>query len=146
MEKVKVESFNISGIKVRTNNASEMDTNTSKIAKLWGEFCTIDLAKDKMDSGEVYGVYFSYESDMNGDFDVLAGIKNDFDEKYENIVIEAGEYLVFKAKGEMPKIVIDTWMEVWNYFNSNPKEQRVYKTDFEKYTAMDEVEVYIGIK
>jgi predicted transcriptional regulator YdeE len=146
MEKVKVESFNVTGLKIRTSNSAEMDPNTAKIAKLWGDFCAIDIAQGNMESGEVYGVYSSYASDMNGEFDVLAGLKHDKDERYENVTIESGEYLVFRAKGEMPKAVIDTWMEVWNYFNKDDAEQRAYKTDFEKYVAMDEVEVYIGIK
>ncbi|WP_428738779.1 GyrI-like domain-containing protein [Sulfurimonas sp.] len=146
MKKVKVESFNVAGLKVRTSNSAEMNPETGKIAKLWGDFCSVDIAQGNMESGEVYGVYFSYESDMNGEFDVLAGLKHDKDAMYENITIESGEYLVFRAKGKMPKVVIDTWMEVWNYFSKEGAEQRAYKTDFEKYVAMDEVEVYIGIK
>lgn len=146
MEKVQVKSFNVSGLKTRTNNKIEMNSETSKIAKLWDNFYSNDILSKKKDSDNIFGVYFNYESDMNGDFDVLAGINSDVDIKYENIAIQSGEYLVFKNKGEMPKIVIDTWIDIWNYFNSNLKIQRAYKTDFEKYLNSSEIEIYIGIK
>ncbi len=144
MQKIKLKSFTISGIKTRTNNKNEMNPNTSKIAALWQEFYQDEIPK-KLDLSGVYGVYYNYESDVNGNFDVMAGCKGENSE-YENISIKKGEYLVFSKKGTMPQAVIDTWMEIWNYFNSNPKEKRAYNTDFEKYVSADEVEVYIGIE
>jgi predicted transcriptional regulator YdeE len=55
--------------------------------------------------------------------------------------------LVFSKKGEFPKVVIETWHEVWNYFTSKECEyERVYNFDFEKYSKDDEIEIYISIK
>ncbi len=144
MQKIKLESFIISGIKTRTNNKNEMKPESSKIASLWQDFYQNEIPK-KLNSNESYGVYYNYESDVNGDFDVLAGCKSENSE-YENISIKEGDYLIFKKSGIMPQAVIDAWMEIWNYFNSNPKERRAYKTDFEKYISQNEVEVYIGIE
>ncbi len=143
MQRVKLDSFKVSGVKTRTNNKNEMKPEDSKIALLWNNFYQNKLP-EKLNSNEIYGVYYNYESDVNGNFDVLAGLKVD-NKDFESINIEKGEYLVFSKKGTMPQAVIDTWSEVWNYFNSNPKEKRAYKTDFEKYISDNEVEVYIGI-
>ncbi|MBS9782496.1 MAG: effector binding domain-containing protein [Arcobacter sp.] len=144
MQKIKLESFTISGIKTRTNNKNEMNPNTSKIATLWQEFYQDEVAK-KLNSSEIYGVYYNYESDVNGDFDVMAGCKGANNE-YENISIEEGKYLVFKKSGTMPQAVIDVWSEIWEYFSSKSKEIRTYKYDFEKYASANEVEIYIGIE
>ncbi|MCT7527003.1 GyrI-like domain-containing protein [Aliarcobacter cryaerophilus] len=143
MEKIVLESFYISGIKVRTNNKNEITSN-AKIAPLWNEFFKQDILKEAS-SDEIYGAYFNYESDFKGDFDVMAGVKINDSDKYERLKIQSGEYLVFKAKGEMPQTVIDTWSKIWDYFSLNSKYKRRYGTDFEKYISQDEIEIYIGI-
>lgn len=143
MKKVKVESFTISGIKTRTNNKNETQVESSKIAPLWEDFFKKEIPK-RLNSHEIYGVYYNYENDARGEFDVLAGVKID-DGNFEKIVIEEGDYPVFCSKGQMPQIVIDTWGKVWSYFDVNPKEQRAYRADFEKYIGEDEIEIYIGI-
>jgi len=137
------------GLSIRTDNETEMSADKGKIGTLWQQF---DKAVDvDYKSGErVYGVYFDYESDASGQFTVLAG----FDGKsfptsipLQKVVIRAGQYLVFKHKGEMPQIAIDGWTEVWNYFaNPEVKHQRAYSTDFEFYPNHNEIEIHIAIK
>jgi len=139
----------INGISIRTDNATEMDPNKGKIGALWQTFdATVPV--DYKHGERVYGVYFNYESDHHGKFDVLAG----FDGKslptnvhLESQIIPETKYLVFTHKGEMPQIAIDAWTDVWNYFNNEAAEyQRAYSIDFEYYPNGNEIEVHIAIK
>ncbi|MEC8206531.1 MAG: AraC family transcriptional regulator, partial [Pseudomonadota bacterium] len=59
------------GLKVRTCNMNEMSGEGAKIAGLWQQFYT-DIAPNLTPSSQVYGFYTHYESDVTGEFDVLA--------------------------------------------------------------------------
>ena len=145
MIKVKQESKMIYGIKVRTSNEKEMNPETSKIGALWGEY--FEKILPTLDQGtQGYGVYANYESDAFGEFDVLAGseVVND---ALEKVTLEKGNYLCFKANGELPQAIIETWGEIWNYFSDeNCPDKRVFKTDFELYLSKSEAEIYIGVE
>lgn len=149
MKKAYIESFLVSGIKTRTNNKNEQNPKTSKIANLWKNFYQNEISTQIQSNQEVapiYGVYANYESDVNGEFDVLAGVKSPrVFSKFENIMIEQGNFLIFQKNGAMPEAVIQCWQEIWNYFETS-SEKRAYKTDFEKYTNQNSVEIYISIK
>lgn len=145
MKKVRLESKMIYGLKVRTTNEAERDTKRAKIGKMWREFFGKTAPKLE-ENTSVYGVYTNYESDAFGEFDVIAGsdIKN---EALTAVKIKEGNYLCFKAKGELPQVVIDTWGEIWAYFSDeNCKEKRAYGTDFELYLSQSEAVVYIGVE
>ncbi len=89
----------------------------------------------------------AYQSDFNGDYTVTVGMEvlaSDRLSEYQEVKVEDGDYLVFKAEGEMPKVVVDTWQEIWQYFAKN-NIQRKYATDFELYKSDNEVEIYISI-
>lgn len=148
MNVVQVERKIISGISVRTTNANEMDADTSKIAALHQQFDKT-VSVNYKDGARVYGVYFDYESDVSGEFSVLAG-SNQIESSTQNleqVSIAEGNYMVFEGKGEMPDAVIDTWTKIWNYFSEGGSEfQRAYTTDFELYKNQNEVEIYIAIK
>jgi len=139
----------INGLSIRTDNASEMDAKTGKIAALWQKFDEV-VPVDYKNGERVYGVYFDYESDHTGKFTVLAG----FDglsippkTSLKQVTIPAAKYLVFSHKGAMPKIAIDAWTEVWHYFsNAKAEHQRLYSTDFEFYPNGNEIEVHIAVK
>ncbi|WP_319380858.1 effector binding domain-containing protein [Thiomicrorhabdus sp.] len=137
------------GMKLRTNNADEMDPAKAGIGGLWQAF--YDRAGSVLPSGAaVYGVYFNYESDMNGDFDVAVCADASSALQFagaEPIAIREGEYAVFRAKGEMPQTVINLWVEIWEYFQSGKSPYlRAYTTDFERYFGDDEVEICIAVK
>ncbi len=54
---------------------------------------------------------------------------------------------MFKATGEVPKIVFETWGRVWEYFSKEGVEhERLYTTDFEYYVNQNEIEIYIAVK
>jgi len=95
----------------------------------------------------VYGVYHNYESDAHGGFDVLVGADTlRVADEMKSVTLEAGKYLMFPGKGELPQAIIDTWMKVWAYFEDpSIDERRSYETDFELYKSENEVEMYIGV-
>ncbi len=149
MELVEIDEKRIIGLSTRTTNAKEMNPATGRISPLWKEFD--DKVKvDYKNGGRVYGVYFNYESDVTGEYSVLAGT-DQLDAKtsgeLETIIIQSGKYLVFTAKGEIPGIVFETWGKVWEYFSKKDAEyERLYTTDFEHYVNQNEIRVYIAIK
>ena len=146
IKKVELESSIISGLQVRTKNADEMNPDTLKIAPLWGRFYNevlVTLGED----ATVYGVYYNYESDASGAFDVLVGADDiALTQEMKSVELQAGKYLMFPVKGELPQAIIDTWMQIWAYFEDpSIDEKRAFKTDFELYRSADEVEIYIGV-
>ena len=147
MEIVKFAGKTIKGISTRTTNANEMTPETAKIGALHQKF-DANVEVNYKDGARVYGVYYDYESDASGEFSVLAGADDIASSKIalQEINLPAGDYLVFSGKGEMPQAVIDTWMQVWDYFSegNQSKYQRAYTTDFEYYKNEDEVAIYIS--
>jgi predicted transcriptional regulator YdeE len=151
MRVAKIEEKMIYGISTRTKNEDEMNPQTAKIGAVWQKFDeTVDV--DYKGGERVYGVYYNYESDANGEFDVLAGYETS-NEKLESIKIETGKYLVFnkiyKENNDNSRVeaVIETWGEIWEYFaNENSQYKRAYKTDFEYYKNQNEIEIYISIQ
>ena len=148
MELVEREEKIIHGISTRTRNASEMDPATSKIAPLWQKFDKhVDVEYKK--GYRVFGIYSDYESDMHGAFNVLAGtdqVNAKSSIALETKTIPAGSYLVFIAKGEMPKIAFEAWGQVWDYFSKDDQAyERAYTIDFEYY-AHNEIQVHIAVK
>lgn len=149
MKLVEINEKRIIGLSTRTTNSREMNPGTAKIGSLWKEFDD-KVEVDYRNGGRVYGVYFNYESDATGEYSVLAGT-DQLDAKtsteLEAIVIQSGRYLVFTAKGDIPRIVIETWGRVWEYFSKKDAQyERSYTTDFEYYVNQNEIEVYIAVK
>ena len=146
IQKVEVASKTIQGLQVRTKNADEMNIETQKIAPLWGRFFH-EVLPTLGESATVYGVYHNYESDAQGAFDVLVGAdKVEVTDEMKSVALQAGKYLMFPVKGELPQAIIDTWMQIWAYFDDpSIDERRAYETDFELYKSANEVEIYIGV-
>ena len=150
-EKVTIQKKIIHGISVRTNNKDEQSQENGKIPNLWKEFFEKDLInniKNQKESSPIFGIYSSYESDFNGEYNLTIGkevVSEDTTLKYKEVSIENGEYLLFKNKGQMPNIVINTWQNIWKYFEDN-NIVRKYTTDFELYKSEDEIEIYIAVK
>jgi len=146
IQKVELQDKTITGLQIRTKNADEMNPETQKIAPLWGRFYT-ELLPTLGEGATVYGVYHNYESDAQGEFDVLVGADNlAVTDEMKSVELKAGRYLMFPVKGELPQAIIDTWMQVWAYFEDlSIDERRAYETDFERYISADEVEIYIGV-
>ena len=137
MEILEIEGFKIYGLKTRTKNADEINGD-GKIPILWAKFM-----KEIYDGkSEIYGVYCSYESDVNGFYDTFVGTKS-LCPGGEILEIKSGKYAVFSFPCE-PQNVAKFWGEIWKYFESS-KLKRAYETDFEKYLN-EKIEIYISIK
>ncbi|MPY21384.1 GyrI-like domain-containing protein [Shewanella psychropiezotolerans] len=146
------EVIELRGLAVRTSNRAEQVADTQKIGPLWQQFISLSDVQSNM-SSPVYGSYYDYESDHNGEFSVLAGLVVGLtkvgadNSELTGLTLAAGEYLRFSAIGEMPAVVISLWGQVWHYFNDeNCQFERSYSTDYECYTSNDGVDIYIGIK
>ena len=147
IKKVELTAKTINGLQVRTKNADEMNLDTLKIAPLWARFFAEIMPRFGTTPPPLYGVYSNYESDAMGEFDVLVGTDVlEESDGIKSVTLEAGKYLVFTAKGELPQAIIETWSQVWAYFEDpSIDERRAYKTDFEHYISKDEAEIYIGV-
>ena len=146
IQKVEVQAKTVTGLQVRTKNADEMNPDTQKIAPLWGRFYR-EVLPTLGEGATVYGVYYHYESDAQGEFDVLVGADSlEVTEEMKSVELQAGKYLMFPVKGELPQAIIETWMQIWAYFEDpSIDERRAYETDFERYISENEVEIYIGV-
>jgi len=157
---VDMESFEVMGIEVRTNNAKEAGAD-GVIGKQWNRFMQEELTNripNRMDEN-VVAVYTDYASDANGDYSFVLGAK--FRSAPETLVpkgmvvktIPGGRYAVFTSeRGPVAKVVVETWKQIWSYYQLPANGHRAYRADFEVYDqrAADpsnaQVEIYIGIK
>ncbi len=145
-----IEEKIIYGISTRTKNSNEMNPETAKIGAIWQKFDKMVEVNYK--NGErVYGIYYNFESDANGEFDVLAGYETSND-KLDKVTIAKGKYFIFNKTFEETndntriQAIIETWGKIWEYFsNENSQYKRIYKTDFEYYKDKNEIEIYISI-
>ncbi len=152
MKQVQLETKVLKGISTRTANKNEMSPDTAKIGALWQTFDQT-VSVDYKNGERVYGVYTDYESDMDGEFTVLAAYdgKASGTDNLEKVTIEAGKYLCFEAVAQTEddagraQAIIQTWGEVWQYFSHEPDYKRAYTTDFEFYNGPAKIEIYIAI-
>ena len=147
MKNISIESKTVYGLKVRTSNSNEQELTTAKIGDLWKVFYKrifMNIEQPSM----AYGVYTNYESDYNGEYDIVAAVESPADKSELSIVdLQAGNYLLFENQGQMPDAIIEAWQEIWAYFSDKDCEHtRAYQTDFETYTDDKSVKIYIGIK
>jgi len=140
----------IYGISTRTTNTTEMDSKTAKIGKTWQKFDN-EITVDYQGGERVFGVYYNYESDANGGFNVLAGYEKE-NSSLDKVIIQKGRYLVFEAKAITPddnariQAILEMWGDVWKYFgDENSEYKRAYKTDFEHYINQTDINIYISI-
>jgi predicted transcriptional regulator YdeE len=144
-----VEGFLVSGLRARTKNSDEFNPTTAQIPRLWGHFFSeglMDKIPERIANSPIYGVYSSYESDANGQYDLTAGVATSAPSgDFSHAVIQAGQYLVFEVRGAMPAAVIQAWGQVWAYFEQNIQIKRSFISDYEAYLGPNEVHIYIGV-
>lgn len=148
MEIVQVESKKIEGFRLRTSNAQEMNPITAKIPDFVA-YVDKNLTIDYKQGSRAYSIYHNYESDLDGEYDVLMGSDNVASSKLplESVEIESGNYLRFEGTGRFPETIIETWQKVWSYFaNDNCPNRRRYTTDFEFYEGPKKISIYIAIE
>jgi predicted transcriptional regulator YdeE len=137
-----VEGFIVTGLSTRTRNTDEFNEKTAKLPTLWQQFYSSPLATN----ASLFEVYSDYESDANGLYTVTVGVTEDSKRtEFSSVEIQAGNYLVFQGTGPMPLTVIETWKQIWAYFETENEHQRSFISDFEEYKGSDEVAIYISI-
>ena len=146
------------GIEVRTDNAKEAATERL-IPTLWRRVTQgheLDTIPDKTDRN-IYAVYTDYASDANGDYTLVLGAKVRPGSKPPvGLVVKtvpAGQYAVFSSeRGPVAKVVVETWRQIWSYYQSPANGRRAYRADFELYDQRvadpnnAQVDIYIGLK
>lgn len=138
----------IFGLSARTNNQHEMNPAGGKIPSLVQRFDE-SVQVNYRAGARVYSVYYDYVSDATNDYSILVGADSVESSAVElqDVNIQEGNYLVFSAQGQVPQIVIETWVKIWNYFASaDCAYTRAYLTDFEFYKSQNEIEIHIGVK
>ena len=121
-----IKSKKITGKKIRTNN-----NKIDEIISLWKEVPILGL------SGDIYAVYYNYESDFNGDFDFLIGSENSALKDFADI--KEGKYMIWTADSQ--DAVGSAWQKIWN-----TELDRAYESDFEVYSQDGSIKIFIGIK
>lgn len=138
-----VESFIVTGLSVRTQNSDEFNDKTAKLPSLWQQFYASELATNV----NIFGVYSNYDSDANGPYTVTVGVESDYAQaQLSSVTIQAGNYLVFQGTGPMPATVVETWKQVWAFFETNTEHRRSFISDFEAYSGPDQIAIYIGLE
>jgi len=149
--------FTVIGISVRTSNAKERQE--SQIGKQWARLMqekllgTIPHRADQ----DTIAIYTDYASDKDGEYTYVLGARvTKADEVPAGMVakqVPAGKYAVFTSeRGPVQRVVVGTWMRIWNTPKDQPGGDRGYKTDFELYDQRAQnpadaiAEVHIGIR
>lgn len=144
-------SFAIVGIGCRTSNSP--DAAPHDIPKLWGRFFSENILGQipNQASNEIIALYCDYEGDYTQPYSLIIGCQvSSIDEIPEGMVaktIPTSSYLLFRAAGEHPQALIDTWREIWQ-----TDVKRTYTGDYEVYGdafnfgSPKEVAVYIAVK
>ena len=121
-----IKSKKITDKKIRTNN-----NKIDEIVSLWKEVPNLGL------NGDIYAVYYNYESDFNWDFDFLIGSENNV--LNDTADIKEGKYMIWTA--DSPDAVGSIWQKIWN-----TELDRTYESDFEVYSRDGSVKIFIGIR
>jgi predicted transcriptional regulator YdeE len=145
-------SMIVIGIECRTSN--HPDAGPHDIPKLWGKFYQDNILSQipNKASDEIIALYCDYEGNYTQPYTCVIGCPvTSFDEVPEGMVakiIPATSYAVFRAVGEYPHSLIETWGKIWQ---GDVEQTRTYTGDFEVYGdkftsgSPKEVEVYIAI-
>jgi len=134
-------SVTVMGVYSRASNAEP-----DRIGDLWRQFHALGGAQSIAArlSDAAYGVYCEYEGDWTKPFTVVVGCAVPADaevvEGMKKIAIEAGQYAVLEARGQLPQGVFDAWAEVWR----TPLDRR-YQADYDRYDA-NGASVHVGVR
>lgn len=144
-------AIQVIGIACRTSNAPA--AGPQDIPKLWGRFYGEDIINripNKV-SHEVIALYCDYEGNYTQPYSVVIGCPvNSIAIIPEGMVaktIPASSYALFRAVGEYPASLIETWENIWQQSDL----ARTYIGDYELYGnkfvsgSAKEVEVYVGV-
>ena len=128
----------IAGFAARASNL-----DSGPIVALWGRFFQQGLPQRL--GGDIYSVYFDYETDHSKQYTVLVGCEIPAEAKLPaGLVeqsIEPGSYEEFDASGPLPQALVDGWLRVWQ-----ADLDRTYVTDFERYLPDEAQVICVGVR
>jgi predicted transcriptional regulator YdeE len=145
------------GLSIRTNNKDEFEPTKAKIMPLIQKYMEEDVANKTMhriNPGVMLCAYMDYESDENGEYTYFVGeeVEEFTKSSYIEVIIPKQKYCKFTTdNGQIPKIVIDSWIKIWQMSEKDFGGKRTYIADFEIYDqrASDmnnaALDIYIGI-
>lgn len=146
-----INGFKIIGISTRTTNKDNQ--SQQDLGKLWGRFYTENLIEkiSNKASNEVIAIYTDYKSNYTEGYTAIIGVPVLTLGKIPNGLIgrefQTENFQKFTAKREMPKAVVDTWIDI---LKRDKELNRKYSYDFEVYGAKSqngkdsEVEIYVA--
>ena len=152
------QAFSVIGLGARTNNAKEM-TGNGQIGQIWQKFMQQQISSriPRKIGDEILAVYTDYQSDQNGDFTYLLGVKVSSIEKIPDGLIArqipAGNYAVVTSEqGPVIQVVPRLWQRIWAMPPDELGGKRAFHSDYEVYdeSAKDpqnaKVKVYVGLQ
>jgi predicted transcriptional regulator YdeE len=150
--------FDVVGMATRTQNSIE-STENSRIAKIWNDFLSQNLAAKIPDKRgvDLIAVYSDYESDHTGHYGYLLGLPVASSLRLTpNLAVKhvlAGLYKVVTSKrGLVTEVVPEVWRRIWSMSPEELGGTRAYLTDYEVYDqrAADpensQIDVYVGLR
>jgi predicted transcriptional regulator YdeE len=147
------DGFTVVGVAARTTNRAEADSETARIPAVWQRFFSEqERIRNRREPEVVIAVYTAYESDHTGEYSVIVGAEVSaatvVPQGLVSVAVPPGRYLVFTAEGGMPAALINTWIEIWEYFARTSKYQRAYSADFERHdrNRPSAVDIYVALR
>jgi predicted transcriptional regulator YdeE len=153
-ERVRRAEARVVGIQAQTSSLLEADPATAAVPELWRRFEADGLADripDRAGTRTTCAVYSDYQ-DGDGDarrFRCLVGAEvtglGEVPAGMAAVIVPAGDYLVFAARGPMPEALAATWARVAEFFEHAPLA-RAFTADLEvHYPAGSAVDVFVAI-
>lgn len=134
----------IMGIECRTSN--HPNAAPRDIPLHWERFSREEIWSKipNKASEEVFALYCDYEGDYTQPYSLVIGCSVNAHETIPSGMviktIPAGSYALFKAIGQHPKTLIETWQQIWKM-----DLNRTYTGDYELYKGPEEVHVLIAV-
>ena len=155
MEKLKLKSIRLVGIALphKTSNQNEQSSVSVDCGKLWQKFEQEGIFDriSRKKGNEVYAVYHNYEGDYMAPFSYFIGCRVDesagIPDGLSELIIPAGNYQKYLAKGKMPDCIAKAWREIWK-----SDFKRIYNSDFEVYDDRShdwnnaEVDIFLSVE
>jgi predicted transcriptional regulator YdeE len=151
-ERVRRAEARVVGIQAQTSSLLEADPATAAVPGLWRRFEADGLADripDRAGTRTTCAVYTDYQDGDERRFRCLVGAevtgKGEAPEGMAAVIVPAGDYLVFAARGPMPEALAATWARVAEFFEHAPMA-RAFTADLEvHYQAGSAVDVFVAI-
>lgn len=146
----KIESFQVAGLSIVTNN----ETGAQDINALWERLFEDEIGQKLEEVREndfIYAVYSNYEGDHTQPYRFTLGYKLAADQTapadFYTVTTQSDDYAMLAAAGEQPKALIEAWTSIWQ-----SDLDRNFATDFEIYgprffeEGVHEILICVGVK